>query len=86
MVNTIILFPVFLATTPIVGFQLDYLSSRHGIWIDSLSNIYFSDCNSIHRSIDPASTAQPSAQPVLHSTEQSKIGKHISFVYFEFVF
>jgi preprotein translocase subunit SecG len=46
----------------------------YGVWIDSLSNIYFSDINSIHRSIElyPTSqpSAQPSAQPVLHPSGQ----------------
>jgi hypothetical protein len=35
----------------------------YGIWVDSLSNIYFSDYNSIRRSIDLSPTSQPSAQP-----------------------
>jgi preprotein translocase subunit SecG len=34
-----------------------------GIWVDSLSNIYFSDYNSIYRSIELSPTSQPSAQP-----------------------
>jgi hypothetical protein len=39
------------------------------IWLDSLSNIYFSDYNSIHRSVVVASpTSQPSQQPTTRPT------------------
>jgi hypothetical protein len=40
-----------------------------GIWLDSLSNIYFSDYNSIHRSLTVSSpTSQPSQQPTTKPT------------------
>jgi hypothetical protein len=41
-----------------------------GIWLDSLSTIYFSDQNSIHRSVDGTPTSQPSRQPTTQPTGQ----------------
>jgi sugar lactone lactonase YvrE len=34
-----------------------------GLWLDTLSRIYFSDLNSIHRSLNLAPTSQPTGQP-----------------------
>jgi hypothetical protein len=43
------------------------------IWIDSRSNIYFSDSNSVHRSVMLSSpTSQPSGQPTRVPTAQPK--------------
>jgi hypothetical protein len=40
------------------------ISTPQGIWVDSLSNIYFSDYNSIHRSVTVSSpSSQPSGKP-----------------------
>jgi sugar lactone lactonase YvrE len=47
------------------------LSHPYGIWIDSLSRIYFSDYKSIHRSIIVDSpTSKPSQQPTQQPTGQ----------------
>jgi sugar lactone lactonase YvrE len=39
------------------------INSPNGIWLDSVSNIYFSDYNSIHRGVFLSPTSQPSGQP-----------------------
>jgi sugar lactone lactonase YvrE len=47
------------------------INSPNGIWLDSVSNIYFSDYNSIHRSFVVSSpTSQPSRQPTGIPTSQ----------------
>jgi sugar lactone lactonase YvrE len=47
------------------------INSPNGIWLDSASNIYFSDYNSIHRSFVVSSpTSQPSRQPTRIPTDQ----------------
>jgi hypothetical protein len=44
--------------------------SMLGIWIDTKSNIYFSDPNSVHRSVILVPTSQPSGQPSRQPTTQ----------------
>jgi sugar lactone lactonase YvrE len=47
------------------------LNILQGIWVDSLSNIYFSDANSVHRSVIVSSpSSQPSGQPSDEPTSQ----------------
>jgi sugar lactone lactonase YvrE len=52
-----------------------------GIWIDSSSNIYFSDSNSVHRSITVSSpTSQPSGQPTRQPTSQPSSSPTYKFI------
>jgi hypothetical protein len=54
-----------------VSSQSSVINCPQGIWLDSLSNIYFSDYNSIHRSIIVSSpTSQPSGQPSQQPSQQ----------------
>jgi sugar lactone lactonase YvrE len=41
-----------------------------GLWLDDRANIYISDKNSIHRSVNLAPTSQPTSQPSRHPTAQ----------------
>jgi hypothetical protein len=41
-----------------------------GIWIDSQSNLYVCDQNSIHRTVVPSPTSQPSNRPTAQPTRQ----------------
>jgi hypothetical protein len=50
------------------------LNTISGLWIDSLSRVYFSDLSSIHRSITVSSpTSQPSGQPTRHPSQQPTV-------------
>jgi hypothetical protein len=66
---------------PVDGFSIGtvprsaYLNHVNGIWVDSNPNVYFSDGNSIHRSVlvsSPSSqpSGQPSRCPTSHPTNQ----------------
>jgi hypothetical protein len=50
--------------------RLSAMNHPYGIWLDSLSTIYFSDFNSIHRSVDGTPTSQPSRQPSIRPSSQ----------------
>jgi sugar lactone lactonase YvrE len=41
-----------------------------GLWLDSKSNIYFVDYNSIHQTVNLSPTSQPSSQPSRHPSSQ----------------
>jgi sugar lactone lactonase YvrE len=57
------------------------ISSPAGIWLDSLSNIYFSDLRSIHLGVDGTPTAQPSQQPTGLPTRQPSSNPTMSLTY-----
>jgi sugar lactone lactonase YvrE len=77
IVDTVGIISILFGTVGSCGFSAG-ISSRsssinppYGIWLDSLSNIYFSDYNSIHRSITVSSpTSQPSGQPTTQPSQQ----------------
>jgi hypothetical protein len=50
-----------------ISSRTSVINSAYGIWLDSLSNIYFSDYNSVHRSIV---VSQPSGQPTRKPSTQ----------------
>jgi hypothetical protein len=45
-------------------------NSPQGIWIDSNSNVYFSDLNSVRRGMEILPTSQPTGQPSRQPTRQ----------------
>jgi sugar lactone lactonase YvrE len=46
------------------------INGPQGLWVDSLSRVYFSDFNSIHRSVDLSPSSQPTGQPSRQPTRQ----------------
>jgi nitrogen fixation-related uncharacterized protein len=57
--------------SPGISSRTSSINGPLGIWLDSLSNIYFSDYNSIHRSLVVSlPTSQPSDQPSSQPTSQ----------------
>jgi hypothetical protein len=57
-----------------ISSRTSVINGPYGIWLDSLSNIYFSDGNSIHRSVMVSSpTSQPSGQPSGQPSRQPNV-------------
>jgi hypothetical protein len=51
-----------------ISSRTSVINGPYGIWLDSLSNIYFSDSNSVHRSIVVSPTASPTVRPTVSPT------------------
>jgi hypothetical protein len=71
IISTLFGTPSSCGFSPGVSSRTTMINEPVGIWLDSLSNIYFSDTNSIHRSFAVSSpTSQPSGQPTRLPTAQ----------------
>jgi hypothetical protein len=70
VINTIAIISTLFGTPGSCGFssgissRTSSLNNVYGLWLDSVGTLYFSDYNSVHRSITVSSpTSQPSGQP-----------------------
>jgi hypothetical protein len=54
--------------SPGVTSRSSSINTPYGFWLDTLSNLYFSDYYSVHRSIELYPTSQPSRQPTSQPT------------------